>query len=167
MDPILDYLQKEIVSNDPQEARKLWKEASRYVVVSRQLYRRGFSYPLLKCLDIKDGEYVIKEMYKGICGTHIGGRALTSKIARKQDTVGRLSRRTTQTSREDVIICGYTQSTTRATTLDHLTMVVLYVGVHILGLFPLTTSQIKFLIVAIDYFTKLVEAEPVATITVK
>ncbi|RDX97095.1 Pro-Pol polyprotein, partial [Mucuna pruriens] len=38
-------------------------------------------------------------------------------------------------------------------------------GIDILGPFPIAPSQVKFLIVAVDYFTKWVEAEPVATIT--
>ena len=36
---------------------------------------------------------------------------------------------------------------------------------NILGPFPLATGQQKFLIVAIDYFTKWVKAEPLAHIT--
>ena len=38
-------------------------------------------------------------------------------------------------------------------------------GLDILGLFPLGTRQMKFLVVDIDYFTKWVEAEPLANIT--
>ncbi|KAK4395901.1 hypothetical protein Sango_1744400 [Sesamum angolense] len=38
-------------------------------------------------------------------------------------------------------------------------------GMYIVGLFPLATGQRKFLLVAIDYFTKLVETEPLARIT--
>ncbi|RDX82659.1 Tf2-9, partial [Mucuna pruriens] len=38
-------------------------------------------------------------------------------------------------------------------------------GVDILGPFPVAPGQLKFLIVAVDYFTKWVEAEPVATIS--
>ena len=38
-------------------------------------------------------------------------------------------------------------------------------GLDILGPFPLGTRQMKFLVVAIDYFTKWVEAEPLASIT--
>ena len=34
-----------------------------------------------------------------------------------------------------------------------------------MGPFPLGKKQLKFLIVAIDYFTKLVEVEPVTMIT--
>lgn len=38
-------------------------------------------------------------------------------------------------------------------------------GIEILGPFPLTSRQRKFLFVVVDYFTKWVEAEPVAQIT--
>ena len=38
-------------------------------------------------------------------------------------------------------------------------------GLNILGPFPLRTKQMKFLVVGIDYFTKWVEAEPLASIT--
>ncbi|XP_019418559.1 PREDICTED: uncharacterized protein K02A2.6-like [Lupinus angustifolius] len=38
-------------------------------------------------------------------------------------------------------------------------------GMDILGPFPQATGQLKFLIVAIDYFTKWIEAEALATIT--
>ena len=38
-------------------------------------------------------------------------------------------------------------------------------GLDILGLLPMGKSQCKFIIVAVDYFTKWVEAEPLATIT--
>ncbi|RDX80123.1 hypothetical protein CR513_39377, partial [Mucuna pruriens] len=37
-------------------------------------------------------------------------------------------------------------------------------GVDILGPFPLAVGQVKFLLVVVDYFTKWVEIEPVATI---
>jgi hypothetical protein len=38
-------------------------------------------------------------------------------------------------------------------------------GVDILGPFPASQHQVKFLLVAVDYFTKWIEAEPVATIS--
>ena len=37
----------------------------------------------------------------------------------------------------------------------------------IMGLFPITIQQLKFLVVGIYYFTKWVEAETLATITKK
>ncbi|GKG27987.1 reverse transcriptase domain-containing protein [Tanacetum coccineum] len=38
-------------------------------------------------------------------------------------------------------------------------------GIDIVGPFPEGPGKVKFLIVAIDYFTKWIEAKPVATIT--
>ena len=40
-------------------------------------------------------------------------------------------------------------------------------GLDIMGPFPIEMRQLKFLIVGIDYFTKQVEAEALATITKK
>ena len=40
-------------------------------------------------------------------------------------------------------------------------------GLDIIGPFPTTVRQLKFLVVGIDYFTKWVEAEALATITEK
>ena len=40
-------------------------------------------------------------------------------------------------------------------------------GLDIMGPFPMTLRQLKFLVVDIDYFIKSVEAEPLATITEK
>ena len=40
-------------------------------------------------------------------------------------------------------------------------------GLDIMGPFPIAMRQLQFLIVGIDYFTKLVEVEALATITKK
>ena len=40
-------------------------------------------------------------------------------------------------------------------------------GLDIMGPFPTALRQLKFLVVSIDYFTKWVEAKPLATITEK
>ncbi|RDX96111.1 Retrovirus-related Pol polyprotein from transposon 17.6, partial [Mucuna pruriens] len=82
MTPILDYLQKGATPEDPGKALKTAKEATKYTILGRQLYRRGFSFPLLRCLEEEESSYVLKEVREGACSTHIGGRALASKIAR-------------------------------------------------------------------------------------
>ena len=40
-------------------------------------------------------------------------------------------------------------------------------GLDIIGPFSIAIRQLKFLVIGIDYFIKLVEAEPLATITEK
>ncbi|RDX65631.1 hypothetical protein CR513_55692, partial [Mucuna pruriens] len=73
--PLLEYLREDRLLDDPTKANKLVKDVSKYIVIGKQLYRRGFSFPLLRCVDAGEFEY-------GVCGTHIGGRALASKIAK-------------------------------------------------------------------------------------
>ncbi|RDX91197.1 Retrovirus-related Pol polyprotein from transposon 17.6, partial [Mucuna pruriens] len=82
MEPLVEYLKEGKLPVDLAEAGKLRKEAPKYALIGQQLYRRGFSSPLLRCVDPQEAEYVIKEVHEGVCGTHIGGRALAGKIAR-------------------------------------------------------------------------------------
>ena len=39
--------------------------------------------PYLKCLDKGEAEYILEEVYVGICGDHTGPRSLVSKIIKK------------------------------------------------------------------------------------
>ncbi|RDX85668.1 Retrovirus-related Pol polyprotein from transposon opus, partial [Mucuna pruriens] len=168
MTPIFDYLQKGTGPNDPEKILKIAKEAAKYTILGQQLYRRGFSFPLLKCLDEEDSPYVLKEIHEGICGTHIGGMALASKIAKagyywpilKRDCMDYVKK------------CDKCQKFAEGhkappENLHHVMSPWPFFkwGVDILGPFPPAPGQVKFLIVAVDYFTKWIEAEPVATIT--
>ncbi|RDY04062.1 rnhA, partial [Mucuna pruriens] len=82
MTPVFKYLQDGKTPEDSREAQKVVKEAAKYTLIRQHLYRRGFSFPLLRCLEDEESAYVIREMHEGVCGTHIGRRALVSKIAR-------------------------------------------------------------------------------------
>ncbi|RDY09050.1 Retrovirus-related Pol polyprotein, partial [Mucuna pruriens] len=164
MTPILDYLQKGAVPEDPKEALKTTKEATKYTILGQQLYRRGFSFPLLKCLEEEESSYVIKEVHEGVYGTHIGGRALASKIARAGYYWSTMKR----DCMDYVKKCDKCQRFAEGhkappENLHHVTSPWHFFKwrMDILGPFPPTPGQIKFLIVAVDYFTKWVEAEPV------
>lgn len=37
------------------------------------------NWPLLKCVNAKDGKCVLREIYEGICGSHNGIKALVNK----------------------------------------------------------------------------------------
>ncbi|RDX78622.1 Tf2-8, partial [Mucuna pruriens] len=82
MTPILKYLQEGKTLEESREAQNVVKEAAKYTLIGQYLYRRGFSFPLLICLEKEESAYVIREVHEGVCGTHIGGRALASKIVR-------------------------------------------------------------------------------------
>ena len=79
MDPILLYIRDGILPEDKRQARKLKCRAARYMLLDRVLYCRGFTLPLLRCLDDEEADYVLREIHEGICGNHSGVRTLTFK----------------------------------------------------------------------------------------
>ena len=42
----------------------------------------GFSQPYLKCLDLEDAKYVLREIHEGVCGNHSGPRSLVRQVVR-------------------------------------------------------------------------------------
>ena len=83
MDPIWDYLIGGLLPNDPKEAAKLRTRSDRFTVHKGRLYKRGFFAPILKCIEGRDADYVLREVHEGVCGNHIGARALAGKVLRQ------------------------------------------------------------------------------------
>ncbi|XP_057760175.1 uncharacterized protein LOC130980522 [Arachis stenosperma] len=82
LDPITNYLEHGQVPGDEKDAVKLRREAAKYAVIQGQLFRKGLSQPLLKCLHPDQTDYVLREVHEGCCGHHIGGKALARKLIR-------------------------------------------------------------------------------------
>ena len=83
MDPILSYIRMGILPEDRKQARKLKCRATRYTLLDGVLYRRGFTLPLLRCLDDEEADYVLREIHEGICGNHSEARTLAFKALRQ------------------------------------------------------------------------------------
>nr|XP_025623573.1 uncharacterized protein LOC112715921 [Arachis hypogaea] len=80
--PFLDYINTGTMPKDEPNLPLFRRRASFYTVLGNTLYRRGHSQPLLKCISNKEAEEVMAETHEGVCGNHIGGRALAAKILR-------------------------------------------------------------------------------------
>ena len=83
MDPISDYIIDGSLPDDPKEAAKIRVRSARFTNHKGSLYKRGFFTPVLKCIAGKDTEYVLRAVHEGICGNHIGARALAGKVLRQ------------------------------------------------------------------------------------
>ena len=83
MDPIWDYLLEGILPSDPKEASKLRARSARFTIHRGTIYKRVFFTPILKCLEKRDADYVLREVHEGICGNHIGARTLAGKTLRQ------------------------------------------------------------------------------------
>ncbi|XP_074373877.1 uncharacterized protein LOC141714244 [Apium graveolens] len=83
MTPILAYIKEGSLPDKKNEARRIKYKAARYVIYDGVLYRRGFSVPLLKCIDGEECNYIIREVHEGICGNHSGVVLLLKKSSVK------------------------------------------------------------------------------------
>ncbi|XP_074346264.1 uncharacterized protein LOC141685038 [Apium graveolens] len=72
MTHILAYLKEGSLPDEKNEARRIKYKATRYVIYDGVLYRRGFSVPLLKCMDVDECNNILRDVHEGICGNHSG-----------------------------------------------------------------------------------------------
>jgi hypothetical protein len=137
-------------------------------ILDDQLYRRGFATPLLKCVEEEKLEYVLTEIHKGINGQHISGRSLARKTLRagyywptmKTDAKEHVKKCDKCQRHGDMHIAPPNELRSLSTPWPFA-----WWGMDILGPFPIDARQNKYLIVGVDYFTKWIEAEPLAKIT--
>ncbi|GFS34945.1 hypothetical protein Acr_00g0036910 [Actinidia rufa] len=170
MDEIIAYLQGGILPTDKLQARRLQYRSARFCLFKGRLYKRSFSGQLLKCLRPEKAEYVLKEIHEGICGNHSGARSLARKTIRQGYFWPTIERDAATYIRR----CDKCQRFAPISRLPHTEMVPISSpwpfaqwGIDILGPLPRAPLQRKFLIVAIDYFTKWIEAQLLAKITEK
>ena len=78
MDPILKFLESDILPGEKVEAEKIRRKAPRYwLSEDKKLYKRSFSGPYLLCVPPTTSESILEELHEGICGSHTGGRSLS------------------------------------------------------------------------------------------
>ena len=132
------------------------------------LYRRGYSLPYLRCASSEEADYILREIHEGICGNHAGVRSLTGKVLRAGYYWPTLQKDAYNIVRSCDKCQHFANVHTRlGETMTPISLPWPFIqwGIDIISPFPLGKKQLKFLIVAIDYFKKWVEAEPVTTIT--
>nr|GEY85090.1 reverse transcriptase domain-containing protein [Tanacetum cinerariifolium] len=140
MTELVNYLKEGILPGDEKEARKLRLKARQYELMEGILYKRSFLTPWLRCVGPLQVEYVMKEIHKGSCSMHVGPRSVVAKAIR----------------------LGYFWPTMHKDAQD---MICKWSDCQIHRPFLEGPGKFKFLIVAMDYFTKWIEAKAVATIT--
>jgi len=161
------YLADGVLPLEPAKAQKMKKNLIKYTLIDGKLFRHGFTHPILVCVDGEQCTRIMAELHEGICGSHIGGRSLSSKAIHAGYYW--------PTTREDCTRyaqrCKQCQQHADWHKVPPEELRSIYNswpfhtwGIDILGPFPLAVRQMKYLVVSIEYFTKWIEAEPVAQI---
>ncbi|GJU04335.1 reverse transcriptase domain-containing protein [Tanacetum coccineum] len=132
------------------------------------LFKKGYLIPMLRCVGPLQANYVIREIHMGSCGMHVGPRAVVRKAMRQ----GYYWPTMHADAKTEVDKCDSCQIHSPIPRLPKTFMTSIMApwpfyqcGMDIIG--PLTPARggAKFVIVAIDYFTKWVEAKPLVKIT--
>ena len=140
------------------------------MLIKDVLYKRGFSRSFLTCLSHDEVDFIMREVDEGICGNHLGARSLVHKLTR----AGYYWPTMLKDAQAYVKACDKCQrfSNFIRQPSEELTPITApwpfaQWGLDIMGPFSTAVRQLKFLVVGIDYFTKWVEAEALATIMEK
>lgn len=80
--PIYKFLVDGKLPKDRVKAKNLSNRSTRHIIYEKTLYHRGYSTPLLHCLNGEESGRVLKEIHEGICDNHTGGHFLAYKILR-------------------------------------------------------------------------------------
>ncbi|GKE52461.1 reverse transcriptase domain-containing protein, partial [Tanacetum coccineum] len=146
MTPIIEYLKDGTLPNDRKEASKLRIKARQYELLEGVLYRRSFLKPWLRC---------------------VGPQSVVAKAMRLGyywPTMHRDARDTIRTCNDCQIHRPMPRNSQQPLTPITDPWPFYKWGIDIAGPFPEGPGKVKFLIVAMDYFTKWIEAKAVATI---
>jgi hypothetical protein len=165
---IISFLQGNCLLDDEVYNKRMEARTRPYMIIEGELYKHGVCSPLLKCLSRTEGQELIKEIHVGLCGSHIGSRPLMGKVFRQgfywlkealdaEDLVQKC---------ENWQRCAKDQKQPSSLTqLIQPTWPLQRWGLDLLGPLPPTQGNLKYVVVAVEYFSKWIEAKPLATTT--
>ncbi|XP_021991631.1 protein NYNRIN-like [Helianthus annuus] len=168
MTPISQYLQEGILPENKAEARKILNKALFYEMNGGILYLRSFLGPLLRCVDPQDASYLIREIHEGIYDIHVCPRMVVAKIM----NAGYYWPEMHVDALKELRKCDSCQRHTPKTLRPKNNLIPVSTawpfqqwGIDMVGPFPEAPGAVKFIIVAVDYFTKWVKAKALASTT--
>jgi ribonuclease HI len=165
---IISFLQGNCLSDDEAYNKRMEARTRLYVIIEGELYKHGVCSPLLKCLSRAEGIKLMKEIHAGLCGSHIGSRPLLGKVFRQ----GFYCPKAASDAAELVQKCENCQKCARdkkqpssLTQLIQPNWPLQRWGLDLLCPLPPAQGNLRYVVVAVEYFSKWIEAKPLATIT--
>nr|XP_027093668.1 uncharacterized protein LOC113714071 [Coffea arabica] len=158
----------EATANDKGFLRRM---ASKFFLNGEVLYKWTLDLNLLRCIDEDEAQYMMKEVHSDVCGPHMNGHLLAKKIMRtgyfwltmERDCIDFVRR---------CIKCQVHGDIIRVPPTELHNMIAPWPcsmwGMDVIGTIDSPASNgHRFILVAIEYFTKWVEAESFKHVTKK
>ena len=168
MDPIVKFLKDDVLLEEKSEVEKIRRNAPWFWLSENyKLYKHSYSGSYLLCVHPEVSELLLKELHEGICGSHTERRSLSHRTITQGYWWPGMQKEALEYAKK----CDQCQ---RFALNIHQPGEVLNPlsnpwpfaqwGLDIVGPFPKAAGNKRHLLVGIDYFTKWVEAEPLANI---
>ncbi|GJW28901.1 reverse transcriptase domain-containing protein [Tanacetum coccineum] len=168
MTPVYEYLTEGILLEEKRKAKAVRRKAGRYAVINETLYNKSFLGSWLRCVGPLQENYVLREIHEGSCSMHSRPRSVVAKALRSGyywPTMHMDARNLIRECSDCQVHRPVPRNPQEKLTPITSPWPFYKWGIDIAGPFPEGPDKVKFLIVAMDYFTKWIEAKPVATIT--
>ncbi|GJS87344.1 reverse transcriptase domain-containing protein [Tanacetum coccineum] len=165
MTPIINCLKRGIWPEDQNEAPALRMKINQYVMEEGFLFKISYLMPMLRCVSPLQANYVIREIHIGVCSMHLKARLVVAKAIRQGYYWSTMHR----DAREEIRKCDSCQIHSSIPKLPKTLMTSIMApwpffqwGMDVLGTLPKVPWKVRFVIVAVDYFTKWIEAKLLA-----
>jgi hypothetical protein len=162
--PILAFLEGGDLPSDETEARQVQRRASAYNVINHELVKRSPTGVFQRCIEQNKGIEILLYIHQGKCGHHAASRSLVAKAFRH----GFYWPTALQDAEQLVLKCEGRQRFSKrshqpATALqtNPITWPFAIWGLDMVGPFKTARGGMTHLLVAIDKFTKWIEARPI------
>ena len=165
--PYVAYILRKELPEDEEEARQIVRRSKAFTVIKGQLYRESATGVGQKCITLEEGRIILNDIHSGTCGHHASSRTIVAKAYR----AGFYWPKANEMAKEIVDKCEGCQfysnmSHKPASALKTIPLVWPFAvwGLDMVG--PLRTGRSGFthVLVAVDKFTKWIEAKPIKSL---
>ena len=146
-------------------ARRITQRSKSMTIVNGELHHRSVTGAFQRCISPEEGYEILREIHEGDCGHHAGSKSLVAKAFRHG-----FYWLTAHADAEDIVSkCDGCQQFSRRAHVPTQELQMIPItwpfavqGLDMVGPFKRSKDKKTHLLVAVDKFTKWVEAEPVS-----
>jgi hypothetical protein len=166
--PILAFLSESYEPLSKHEAKRMKARTRQYSIIGSDLYRSGIAAPLPKCISRQQGLELLGKIHAESCGAHRGPHEIAQKVMRQGfywPSAAEDTKQLVRTCKNCQMFARKQSSPANPTTSIIPTWPLQRWGVDIVGPLPPAPGNLSFTVVALEYFSKGIEAKALARIT--
>jgi len=166
--PIFAFVSGSYEPEDKHEMLRMQSRTKHYSIIGGNLYKDGVVAPKLKCISKEEGMKLLNEIHSGMCGAHRGPHEIAHRAMRQGfywPTAAEDAKQVVKTCENCQMFAKLQKAPANLTKSIIPTWLLQRWGVDIVGKLPLAPGNLQYAAVALEYFTKWIEAKSLAKIT--